>query len=80
MNPARAMVLMVAAVMAVVVYLLMRRPSMRRAQFQGGRAFSVAVSFGCAVRVAGVACIDGAVTCGSVWRECLVSLEGGFRR
>lgn len=75
MNPARAMVLMVAAVMAVVVYLLMRR-----SQFQGGRAFSVAVSFGCAVRVAGVACIDGAVTCGSVWRECLVSLEGGFRR
>ena len=48
MNPARAMVLMVAAVMAVVVYLLMRRPSMRRAQFQGGRAFSPVVSFGCA--------------------------------
>ena len=48
MNPARALVLLVAAVMAVVVYLLMRRPSMRRAQFQGGRAFSPAVSFGCA--------------------------------
>ena len=48
MNPARAWVLLVAAVMAVVVYLLMRRPSMRRAQFQGGRAFSPVVSFGCA--------------------------------
>ena len=48
MNPARAMVLLVAAVMAVVVYLLMRRPSMRRSQFQGGRAFSPVVSFGCA--------------------------------
>ena len=48
MNPARAMVLVVAAVMTVVVYLLMRRPSMRRPQFQGGRAFSPVVSFGCA--------------------------------
>ena len=48
MNPARAMVLVVAAVMTVVVYLLMRRRSMRRPQFQGGRAFSPVVSFGCA--------------------------------
>jgi multisubunit Na+/H+ antiporter MnhB subunit len=51
MNAARALVLIVVAVASVVVYLLMRRPEMRRPQFQGGRAFSVAVSLGCAVAV-----------------------------
>jgi hypothetical protein len=45
MNPARAMVLLVAAVACVVVFLLMRYPHLRRPQFQGGRAFSSAVSF-----------------------------------
>ena len=48
MNPARAMVLLVAVVASVVVYVLMRHPEMRRPQFQGGRAFSPVVSFGCA--------------------------------
>jgi hypothetical protein len=51
MNAARALVLSVVAVAAVVVYLLMRYPGMRRPQFQSGRAFSVGVSLGCAVAV-----------------------------
>lgn len=48
-NAARVVVLAVLAVASVVVYLLMRHPGLRRPQFQGGRAFSRAVSFGCAV-------------------------------
>lgn len=48
MNAARAVVLIVAAVASVVVFLLMRYPALRRAQFQNGRAFSVAMSFACA--------------------------------
>lgn len=37
MNAARALVLIVVAVASAVVYLLMRRPEMRRPQFQGGQ-------------------------------------------
>lgn len=49
MNVARVLALVVVAVASVVVYLLMRHPEMRRTQFRGGRAFSVGVSFACAV-------------------------------
>jgi multisubunit Na+/H+ antiporter MnhB subunit len=45
----QVLVLVVAAVASVVVYLLMRHPKMRRAQFQGWRAFGVAASLACAV-------------------------------
>jgi hypothetical protein len=41
--------LFVTAVASVVVFLLMRYPSLRRPQFQGGRAFSVAASLTCAL-------------------------------
>jgi hypothetical protein len=44
-------VLAVMPVASVVVYLLMRHPGLRRPQFQGGRAFSVPMSLGCALAV-----------------------------
>lgn len=51
MNIAQALALLAVAVASVVLFLVMRYPSMRRPQFQDGRAFSVGTSLACALGV-----------------------------
>jgi hypothetical protein len=49
MNIAQVLALVVSAAASVAIFLLMRYPTMRRPQFQSGRAFSVAASLACAI-------------------------------
>ncbi len=49
MNVVQVLALVVTAVAAVVVFLVMRYPSLRRPQFQSRRSFSIGVSLVCAL-------------------------------
>ena len=51
MNVPQVLALLVTAVAAVVVFLLMRYPQLRRPQFQDGRRFSIGLALTCALGV-----------------------------
>jgi multisubunit Na+/H+ antiporter MnhB subunit len=50
-NVAQFIALAATAVACVVLFVIMRYPQLRRPQFQGGRSFSIGVSFACALAV-----------------------------
>jgi hypothetical protein len=54
MDAASVLILAVAAIVALTVFLLMRFPNLRRAQFRQYRAFSTRMAFVCATAVFGV--------------------------
>ena len=54
MDAASVLILAVAAIVAVTVFLLMRFPNLRRAQFRHYRAFSLRTALACSAAVFGV--------------------------